>query len=88
MTVEEALARVHEWERQHGHTAERAHRATRYGFDLGEPRITEDQRREGASRWLDYQDALRNEEHQRRLAESERTEAIAEDIADFLRRHP
>jgi hypothetical protein len=88
MTVEEALARVRAWEREHGHTAERAHRATWYSFDLGEPRITEDQRREGASRWLDYREALRNEEHQRRLAEAERSEAIAEDIADFLRRNP
>jgi hypothetical protein len=86
MTVDEALARVHEWERDHGHSAELALASLKYRWDLGMPRLTEAQHRDGAERWLDYRAAKRNEERQRRLAEAERTEAFAEEILEAMRR--
>ncbi|MDP9376032.1 MAG: hypothetical protein M3P40_00375 [Actinomycetota bacterium] len=85
MTSEEALARVHEWEREHGHRADLADASLRYGWDLGEPRITSAQQRDGAEHWADYCRAMRRERLTRRSSEIERIELFRENIERLTR---
>jgi hypothetical protein len=87
LTVPEAQARVDEWERRNGHPAEHAWMALTYQWKSGlDARLTSERVEDGARRWLDLCAAERRERVQRDLADTERSEAFAEEVVEAMRR--
>ena len=81
MTTEEALARVEEWEREHGYGAEDMRAAL---DDPSSVDLTRTQIEDGASRWADFEDALQAEAIQRRLAAGERADPMTRAPLDAI----
>lgn len=77
--------RMDEWERQHGHSVETVYLSLTYGnaLDPSLPTLSRADIEGGAELWLDYQRKLGDEEHTRRIGESDRAELLGGDI----RRH-
>jgi hypothetical protein len=81
-TSADALKAIHDWERQHGHSAESVNLALRYmnPLDPGLPALTRQEMEDGANLYEEYRRALRSEEQTRRLAKAERAEMLLHDI--------
>ena len=77
MTTDEALARVEEWEREHGYRAEDMRAAL---DDPSSVTLTRTEIEDGASRWAEFEDALQAEAIQRRLAATERGTPIRDPL--------
>lgn len=74
------------WEREHGHSPETLHRDSYHGYSRDPllPHISDERAEEGADLYATYLQARRNEDRTRRVAETERSELLTEELGRHL----